>query len=378
MFFKRVSLLLLCLLLVGLCTVNTAQATSSAPILRLSINDKVSQIDAVSKNNTFYVPVRELSEALHLEMSGTVHILTVKGTQGWITIYKEENKAMMSDGSKVTVHPFNRNGKLMIPVRIVSSYFGYSIAYDSHNHLLRIKDVTAKLSDAEFVAKFSANLKPKVSVTPTPKPASSTGKVVYLTFDDGPSASTGELLNILGKNGAKATFFMLGNNVQKYPTAVKRISSEGHAIGLHGVTHVQDKFYKSPATALAEMDKDNQYIKRITGVSSTLIRPPYGSKPYFTQPYRDKVLNQGYHLWDWNVDSMDWKYKEDTDSTYNTVMNQIHTLQKQKSTPIVLMHDQKTTLKVLPLIISSLKKEGYSFKTITKDMSPVNFWGDKR
>lgn len=366
------------MLLVGLCTVNTAQATSSAPILRLSINDQVSDIDSVSMNNTFYVPLRELSEALHLEMSGTVHILTVSGTQGWITIYKEENKVIMSNGSKVTVHPFKRNGKLMIPVRIVSSYFGYSIAYDSQHNLLRIKDSTAKLSDAEFVTKFSANLKPKVSVTPTTKPTSSTGKVVYLTFDDGPSASTGQLLNILNQNGAKATFFMLGNNVQNYPSAVKRISTEGHALGLHGVTHVKDKFYKSPSTALAEMNKANQYIKKITGVSSTLIRPPYGSKPYFTQSYRDKVLNQGYHLWDWNVDSEDWKYQEDTASIYNTVMDQVHRLQKQKTTPVILMHDQKTTLKALPLIITSLKKEGYSFKIITKDMIPVNFWGDKR
>lgn len=375
---RKIPLLLLSLLLVGLCIVNTVEAASAEPTLRLSINDEVSDIEAVSMNNTFYVPLRELSDALHLEMSGTVHILTVTGTQGWVTIYKEENKAIMSDGSKVTVHPFNRNGKLMIPVRIVSSYFGYSIAYDSQKNLLRIKDGTAKLSDTEFVTKFSANLKPKAPVTPATKPTSSTGKVVYLTFDDGPSATTGQLLDILNKNGAKATFFMLGNNVQRYPSAVKRISSEGHALGLHGVTHVKDKFYKSPTAALAEMDKDNQYIKKITGVSSTLIRPPYGSKPYFTDSFRNKVLGQGYHLWDWNVDSMDWKYKEDTASIYNTVMNQVHKLQKQKTTPVILMHDQKTTLKALPLIIASLKKEGYSFQIITADMTPVNFWEDKR
>lgn len=105
------------------------------------------------------------------------------------------------------------------------------------------------------------------------------------------------------------------------------------------------------------MDNDNAILKKITGQSTTLIRPPYGSKPYFTKAFRDKVLAQGYHLWDWNVDSEDWKYKDASTTIYNSVMNQVHKLQKSQTNPVILMHDQKATLKVLPRILESLKKK---------------------
>lgn len=73
--------------------------------------------------------------------------------------------------------------------------------------------------------------------------------------------------------------------------------------------------------------------------------------------FRDKVLAQGYHLWDWNVDSEDWKYKDASTTIYNSVMNQVHKLQKSQTNPVILMHDQKATLKVLPRILESLKKK---------------------
>lgn len=201
---------------------------------------------------------------------------------------------------------------------------------------------------------------------------------MYLTFDDGPSATTSQLLDILSKYEVQATFFMLGNNMSKYPNQVKRIVKEDYGLGLHGMTHRKEKFYASPAAALAEMSGDNAVLKKLTGATTSLIRPPYGSKPYFTKSFRDKVLGQGYHLWDWNVDSNDWRYKEDSDKIYNTVMGQVRTLKKSKTNPVILMHDQKATLKVLPRLLEALKKEGYTFQVITKDMEPVNFWKDKR
>lgn len=126
------------------------------------------------------------------------------------------------------------------------------------------------------------------------------------------------------------------------------------------------------------MSGANATLKKLTGTSTTLIRTPYGSKPYFTKSFRDKVLTQGYHLWDWNVDSYDWKYKQNSDRIYNTVMDQVNKLKASKTNPVILMHDQKATLKVLPRILEKLKKDGYTFKLITKDMEPLNFWKDKR
>lgn len=376
MLIKRISYLLLVMLLMTVGVINTVEA-SNMPKLKLSINDKVSSVDTLMKNNSFYVSLRDLSEAMNVKMTGTLTVLTITGTSGWMTIYADDQTAVKSDGSKVSMLSFKHEGKLMVPLREVSSYFGYNITYQSQENLLRIKNSRATLSDSQFRAKFSAELKAMTVVVPT-KPVASKGKVVYLTFDDGPTATTGQLLNVLKEHHAKATFFMIGSNVQKYPSAVKRTASEGHGLGLHGITHVKDKFYKSPAAARAEMDTDKKYINKVTGISPRLIRTPYGSKPYFTESFRNKMLGDGYRLWDWNVDSMDWKYKGDSTSIYNTVMNQVSQLEKEKTTPIILLHDQKETLKVLPQIMDSLKKKGYSFEIITQDMTPVNYWNDTR
>lgn len=268
----------------------------------------------------------------------------------------------------------------MVPLK-VSGYLGYIISFAGDKYLLRVKDGSAGLTDDAFVTKYAAELKPKETVPAAPAPSAEPGKpgqTVYLTFDDGPSATTSQLLDILSKYEVQATFFMLGNNMNKYPSQVKRIVKEDYGLGLHGMTHRKEKFYASPAAALAEMSGDNAVLKKLTGATTTLIRPPYGSKPYFTKSFRDMVLGQGYHLWDWNVDSNDWKYKEDSDKIYNTVMEQVRTLKKSKTNPVILMHDQKATLKVLPRLLEALKEEGYTFQVITKDMEPVNFWKDKR
>lgn len=211
------------------------------------------------------------------------------------------------------------------------------------------------------------------------KQAKTGAKVIYLTFDDGPTAHTGQLLDILDKYKAKATFFMLGPEMEKFPKATKRIVADGHGLGLHGVTHVPGKFYLSAYSGLKEMQQANNSLNKVAGVKTTLIRTPYGSKPYLKSTYRNVLLGQGgFHLWDWNVDSEDWKYKKDHQKVYNSVMKQIHAVQKSGRTPVVLMHDQEATLKVLPMVLKSLKAEGYKFEILTKQVEPVNFWNDKR
>lgn len=259
----------------------------------------------------------------------------------------------------------------MVPVKM-TTHLGFSISYKPAESLLRVHNSGAKLSDTAFVTQHKKALQANATTGTTGKK----GKAVYLSFDDGPSATTSQLLDILAKYNAKATFFMLGPNMNEHASQVKRLVNEGHAPGLHGMTHVKDKFYASPTSALKEMNNDNAILKKITGQSTTLIRTPYGSKPYLTKPFRDKLLTQGYHLWDWNVDSEDWRYKNDSNSIYNTVMREVHSL--KKSAPVILMHDQKATLKVLPRILETLKKEGYEFHIITSDMTPNNFWKDHR
>lgn len=348
-------------------TVNAAGAGS----LKLGVNDKLTKIDAVSIKDTYYVSLRDLSLELNLSLTLQGVGIHVKGNNGSIELLNDHATALLPNGKTIPLKTFVENGRTMVPVKM-TSHLGFSISFKPAESLLRVYNSGAKLDDAAFVNQHKKALQPNVTTGTT----GAKGKVVYLTFDDGPSATTSQLLDILAKYDAKATFFMLGPQMNEHASQVKRIAKEGHGLGLHGMTHVKDKFYASPTSALNEMNGGNAILKKITGQSTTLIRTPYGSKPYFTKNYRDKVLSQGYHLWDWHVDSEDWKYKYDSNTIYNKVMNQVHSY--KKTNPVILMHDQKATLKVLPRILETLKKEGYAFQIITSDMTPSNFWKDKR
>lgn len=357
----------------GVEQVNAAGAVS----LRLGVNDKLTTIEALSVKDTYYVPLRDLSQELNMKLIGLNDGIRVEGRSGTIKLLNDHTTAVVNNGKSIAMNTFLKNGKTMVPLKM-TTYLGYGISFKADQYLLRVRDASATLDDAAFVNKYMKELKPSSSTGTTTPAGAKQGKTVYLTFDDGPTATTSELLNILGKYNVKATFFMLGNNMNQHPSYVKRIANEGHALALHGMTHRKEKFYASPAAALGEMNNANKILKEITGQSTTLIRPPYGSKPYFTKTFRDKVLTQGYHLWDWNVDSTDWKYKDASDTIYTSVMNQVHKLKKTNVNPVILMHDQKATLKVLPRILETLKKEGYEFQVITPNLEAVNFWKDKR
>ncbi|OMD92637.1 hypothetical protein BSK54_29365 [Paenibacillus odorifer] len=375
---KKVWLLLI-VLFIGSGSIRAIDSVNAAGAgsLRLGVNDKLTTIEAVSVKDTYYVPLRDLSQELKLTLTGVSDGIKVTGQNRSIKLLNDHATATLGDGKTISMSTFLKNGKTMVPLKL-TSYLGFGISFKADQYLLRVKDGSATLDDATFVSKFKKELKPSATPGTSTPTVGKQGKSVYLTFDDGPTATTSTLLDILAKYDAKATFFMIGPNMNQHTAQVKRIANEGHALALHGMTHRKEKFYASPAAALGEMDNDNAILKKITGQSTTLIRPPYGSKPYFTKAFRDKVLAQGYHLWDWNVDSEDWKYKDASTTIYNSVMNQVHKLQKSQTNPVILMHDQKATLKVLPRILESLKKEGYTFHVISSDLKPLNFWKDTR
>lgn len=199
----------------------------------------------------------------------------------------------------------------------------------------------------------------------------SDGKVVYLTFDDGPSAATDDILKILQKYHAKATFFMLSPNMKHRPNVVKRMVKEGHGVGLHGVTHDVNHFYQSKQSVLGEMNEAQKVLESITGIHSVLIRTPYGSIPYLTEPFRKALNTKGYVLWDWNIDSHDWDL---TDGKYvENLIYQIQSLEGNGSTPVVLLHDQSQTAKYLPKLLTYLTKQGFQMKKLDPSVEPVQF-----
>ncbi|MFT4414125.1 polysaccharide deacetylase family protein [Fredinandcohnia humi] len=195
---------------------------------------------------------------------------------------------------------------------------------------------------------------------------------VYLTFDDGPTKYTNDILDILKKHDVQATFFLLDANIKKFPKTVKRIIAEGHSVGCHGVTHRIDMFFMSPETALNEIKTCNDSIIASTGFSSKLYRVPFGSYPYMKQPYRDALADEGYIMWDWNIDSYDWK----TNSSQLVVKNikeQIIPFENGTISPVLLMHDKLVTSKALDSIILLLKEKDFQLVRILETSQPVQF-----
>lgn len=196
-------------------------------------------------------------------------------------------------------------------------------------------------------------------------------KVIYITFDDGPTAFTGQLLNILDDYGMKATFFMMGPKMKDNPDIVKRKKEEGHGLALHGMTHDVAQVYGDQYAPYEEMLESQEILESITGVQTEVIRMPYGSVPYLTEPMRYVLDENNFKIWDWNVDSLDWKFNS---SQY--VKHTIKEIQKVESAgeaPIILLHDKEETVKHLPKLLSYIKKQGYQTKVLTNDMEPYTF-----
>jgi peptidoglycan/xylan/chitin deacetylase (PgdA/CDA1 family)/uncharacterized protein YraI len=196
-------------------------------------------------------------------------------------------------------------------------------------------------------------------------------KIAYLTIDDGPSIYTSRLLDTLNKYHAKATFFMINGKMNAQKADVKRMIREGHAVGSHSVTHDKNKFYRSPSSALNEMMTTRSTILKITGKNSNLMRVPYGSVPYMKQSYRNAVNKQHFIMWDWNVDSLDWKFNN---SRYvSNTLSQVKKVEKNGITPVILIHDRKATVDNLALLLSNLEKQGYTFVPINESIKPYQF-----
>lgn len=196
-------------------------------------------------------------------------------------------------------------------------------------------------------------------------------KRVFLTFDDGPSKSvTIPILDILKENNAKATFFVLGSNAERYPEIVKRAYKEGHYIANHSFTHVYSNIYASPQNVLDEYNKAEIAIKNAIGdqnYNSRLFRFPGGTVGgKYANVKKDAVnlLNQNNvaHL-DWNALTADAAGLDNVDEMLSYVEKTIG----NKNSVVILMHDtgaKKETYELLPRLIQVLKEKGYVFENI--------------
>ncbi|NDI34749.1 polysaccharide deacetylase family protein [Chengkuizengella sediminis] len=196
-------------------------------------------------------------------------------------------------------------------------------------------------------------------------------KMVYLTFDDGPRAVSNDILQLLKEYDVQATFFMLEPSMRKYAESVQQMVADGHSVGLHGVTHNKNSFYASRNSVISEMNLTQQTLEEITGITSFLIRTPYGSRPYMTDEYMNEVSENNYLLWDWNIDSLDWKFRNE--QYVNHVITQIKQKEGSEEPVVILLHEIPETLQSLPLLLDYLEENGYGFGKLNERMEPVQF-----
>ncbi|NIK69595.1 polysaccharide deacetylase family protein [Paenibacillus sp. BK720] len=215
---------------------------------------------------------------------------------------------------------------------------------------------------ADQLVDYSAEEAKTAAVKPT----------VYLTFDDGPSGKTKDVLAILKREGVKATFFMLGKEVKQYPDIARQVVKEGHAIGNHTYDHVYKELYSSfSAFAKQVMDTDDE-IYKVTGVRTNLLRAPGGTFGNFDQGYYDALAKAGYIVNDWNVDSGDSaRVGVPAKEIVSTVKGS-----RLSGKVVVLMHDSSIhgeSVKALPEVIGYFKNKGYQFAVLTEQVKPIQF-----
>jgi polysaccharide deacetylase family sporulation protein PdaB len=190
-----------------------------------------------------------------------------------------------------------------------------------------------------------------------------TQKVVALTFDDGPNPPyTEQMLDVLKENHVQATFFLIGQNVEKHPELVKRIAAEGHQIGNHTYHHMD--LLKADRKVIAdEVDRTNQAIFAASGITPHLVRPPHG----FRDPVvMEMMADRGLKVVEWSVMSRDW-----LNPGVDTIVER--TVSKVRNGSIILLHDgdgiesqnpRAQTIEATRRIIQILSARGYKFVTV--------------
>lgn len=281
----------------------------------------------------------------------------------------------------------NRKGKItlsIIAVFILSFFFlrlasidktaasGEKIESVSAEQLSLSFETKKAFSDSDLHQSFQEKERQaKQKAQEKQRKAEQKDKAIYLTFDDGPSPEAGELLDILDQYNAKATFFMLGPQIQSRPEIVERMVNEGFGLGLHGITHDKDQIYRSTEAPTEEMSDNQEIVQDVSGVYTELVRLPYGSIPYLTEEMRGSLNQQNFKIWDWNVDSRDWELKDQR--FIDHTIQEIENVKQAGETPVVLLHDKPETIRHLPKLLTYLQQEGYQTETVTNKMAPLTF-----
>ena len=227
---------------------------------------------------------------------------------------------------------------------------------------------------------------------PAPPESAQPLKKAYLTFDDGPNSHfTGLFLDILRQYGVKATFVVVGSNIERNPEVFKRILAEGHSVVNHTYSHDYKRIYASPEAFLADLERGSRSMAAFTGTEVKLFRAPGGpsslSKNYLALPRQ-----KGYRSLGWNVSSADTDPQGvSPQQIIDNVKNGVGQVEKANNAPVILMHDgaevnltagkpgapankyirsRESDVAALPVIIEFLQEKGYTLAGFDED-SPL-------
>ena len=250
------------------------------------------------------------------------------------------------------------------------------VVTDNYDTDLKAKRDIKKISDTEYEFVYTAtDSSGNISIQKR-KMILAKGEV-YLTFDDGPSDVTNEVLDILKENNVKATFFIVDYSEEDKPT-IQRIIDEGHTLGIHGMSHDYAEIYSSIDVLMDNFNSLHDKILNDFGYDTKLIRFPGGASNTISSQYCngimteaiEEVAQEGLVYYDWNVDVDDAGSARTSEKIYENFADGIAPNREN----VVLAHDgygHNETAEALPKIIDYAKEEGYQFSAISEDTIPV-------
>ncbi len=230
-----------------------------------------------------------------------------------------------------------------------------------HNKTSPIKNL-AMIAAAVLIL-FTTNCCAEEAATVTEAPAlppclEKIDKIVALTFDDGPSPkTTPQILSILKQYGAKATFFVVGENAEKQTSLMQDITNDGHEVGNHSFSHPM-LARASSGRIKHELESTNQIIQNTTGSLPLWFRPPYGST---NKKVEQIAADMGLKTILWTDDPRDWSRHATKESIEKKVLNGM------KPGSVVLLHDNhNATIEALPALLETMKERGYRFVSVNE------------
>lgn len=206
-------------------------------------------------------------------------------------------------------------------------------------------------------------------------------KAVYLTFDDGPSSNTEEILDALAEHDQKATFFVVGKNIEGREETLQRIVDEGHTLGIHGYSHDYDEIYSSVDAFLEDFHEAYQAVYDACGVYPTVFRFPGGSINAYNrdvyQPIIAEMIRRGFVYYDWDVSGGD---ATGEDLSAEEICENVVQGVSETEHPVVLLHDaadKDATAEAVSEIVEQLLDIGYYCDKLTPNIQPVTFSYDE-